>query len=96
MIMKQPYYGYGLKVMPGARLDDRRLHVRVLHKGLISSLAGGAMSLTVGNRLGFYQTGERVSVALEKPLLMQTDGDVAWEAKEFHFKVLPGALRIIF
>jgi diacylglycerol kinase (ATP) len=96
MIMKQPYYGYGLKVMPEARLDDRRLHVRVLHTGLISSLAGGAMSLTVGNRLGFYQTGERVSVVLEKPLLMQTDGDVAWEAKEFHFKVLPGALRIIF
>jgi diacylglycerol kinase (ATP) len=95
MIMKQPYYGYGIKVMPEARLDDRRLHVRVLHTGLISSLAGGAMSLTVGNRLGFYQTGERVSVVLEKPLLMQTDGDVAWEAKEFHFKVLPGALRII-
>jgi diacylglycerol kinase (ATP) len=96
MIMKQPYYGYGLKVMPEARLDDRRLHVRVLHKGLISSLAGGAMSLTVGNRLGFHQTGERVSVALEEPLLMQTDGDVAWEAKEFHFKVLPKALRMLF
>jgi diacylglycerol kinase (ATP) len=96
MIMKQPYYGYGLKVMPEARLDDRRLHVRVLHTGLISSLAGGAMSLTVGNRLGLYQTGEHVSVALRKPLLMQADGDVAWEAKEFHFKVLPGALKIIF
>ena len=30
MIMKQPYYGYGLKVMPGACFDDGRLHVRVL------------------------------------------------------------------
>jgi diacylglycerol kinase (ATP) len=94
MIMKQPYYGYGLKVMPGARLDDRRLHVRVLHTGLMSSVVTGATSLTVGNRMGFYRTGERASVALETPLLMQTDGDVAWEAKEFHFKVLPGALRI--
>jgi diacylglycerol kinase family enzyme len=94
MIMKQPYYGYGLKVMPGARLDDQRLHVRVLHTGLMSSLVGGATSLTVGNRVGFYQTGERVSVVLERTLLMQTDGDVAWEAKEFHFKILPGALRI--
>ncbi len=94
MIMKQPYYGYGLKVMPGACLDDRRLHVRVLHTGLMSSLVAGATSLTVGNRVGFYRTGERVSVVLEKPLLMQADGDVAWEAEEFHFKVLAGALRI--
>jgi diacylglycerol kinase family enzyme len=93
-IMKQPYYGYGLKVMPGARFDDGRLHVRVLHTGLLSSLVGGATSLTTGNRVGFYQTGERVSVVLERPLLMQTDGDVAWEAKDFHFKVLPGALRM--
>lgn len=94
MIMKQPYYGYGLKVMPGARLDDGRLHVRVLHTGAISSLVGGVTSLTVGNRVGLYRTAEQVSVVLERPLPMQTDGDVAWEAKEFHFKVLPGALRM--
>ena len=95
MIMKQPYYGYGLKVMPGARLDDRRLHVRVLHTGLMSSLVAGATSLTVGNRAGFYQTGERVSVVLERPLPMQADGDVAWEATEFHFRILQKALRMV-
>ena len=94
MITKQPYYGYGLKVMPAARLDDRRLHVRVLHTGLISSLVGGATSLTIGNRVGFYRTGERVSVVLERPLVMQADGDVAWEAKEFRFTALQKALRI--
>ncbi|HEX9909504.1 MAG TPA: diacylglycerol kinase family protein [Desulfatiglandales bacterium] len=94
MITKQPYYGYGLKVMPGARLDDRRLHVRVLHTGWMTSLVGGATSLTVGNRAGFYRTAERVSVFLERPLLMQTDGDVAWEAKEFRFTILSKALRI--
>ena len=94
MITKQPYYGYGLKVMPEARLNDRRLHVRVLRTGWVTSLLGGATSLTVGNRAGLYRTGERVSVALERPLLMQADGDVAWGAKEFHFKVLPGALRM--
>jgi diacylglycerol kinase family enzyme len=94
MIMKQPYYGYGLKVMPGARLDDRKLHVRVLQTGLMSSLLGGVTSLTVGNCVGLYRTGDRVSVVLERPLPMQTDGDVAWEAKEFHFRVLPGALRM--
>jgi len=94
MIMKQPYYGYGLKVMPGARLDDRQLHVRVLRTGLISSLVGGVTSLTVGNRAGSYLTAEQISVELERPLFMQADGDVAWEAKGFHFRVLPGALRI--
>jgi diacylglycerol kinase (ATP) len=94
MIMKQPYYGYGLKVMPGACFDDRRLHVRVLDSGFSTFLLEGATSLTIGNRVGFYRTGEHVSVVLERPLLMQTDGDVAWEAKEFRFKVLPRALRI--
>ena len=94
MIMKQPYYGYGLKVMPGACFDDRRLHVRVLHTGLMSSFVGCATSLTVGNRVGFYRTGERVSVVLERPLVMQADGDVAWEAKEFRFTALQKALRI--
>lgn len=94
MIMKQPYYGYGLKVMPGASLDDGKLHVRALPTGLTSSLVGGITSLTVGNRAGHYQTAEQVAVVLEKPLLMQADGDVAWAAKEFHFKVLPAALRI--
>jgi diacylglycerol kinase family enzyme len=33
-------------------------------------------------------------VALEAPGIMQADGDVAWEAKEFHFKILPGALKM--
>jgi diacylglycerol kinase family enzyme len=94
MIMKQPYYGYGVKVMPAARLNDRRLHVRVLCTGLMSPLVGGATSLTVGNLAGVYRTGDRVSVTLESPLMMQADGDVAWEAKEFHFRVLPGALRM--
>jgi diacylglycerol kinase family enzyme len=94
MIMKQPYYGYGLKVMPGARLGDGRLHVRLLHKRVIPALVGGITSLTLGNRAGLYQTAERVSVALEAPGIMQADGDVAWEAKEFHFKILPGALKM--
>lgn len=94
MIMKQPYYGYGLKVMPEARLDDRQLHVRVLRTGWISSLVGGVTSLTVGNRAGLYEAAEEVSVVLEAPSLMQADGDLAWEAKEFHFRVLPGALRM--
>jgi diacylglycerol kinase family enzyme len=94
MIMKQPYYGYGLKVMPGACFDDGRLHVRVLHTGWSTFLVGGATSFTVGNRAGFYRTGEQVSVVLGRPLLMQADGDVAWEAKEFRFTVLPKALRI--
>jgi len=94
MIMKQPFYGYGLKVMPGARLDDGQLHVRVLRTGWISSLVGAATCLTIGNRAGSYQTAEQVSVALDAPLIMQADGDVAWEAKDFHFRVLPRALRM--
>jgi len=56
MIMKQPYYGYGLKVMPGACFDDGRLHVRVLDSGWPTFLLGGTTALTIGNRAGFYRT----------------------------------------
>jgi undecaprenyl-diphosphatase len=94
MIMKEPYYGYGMKVMPEARMGDGQLHLRLLKRGVVSPLVGGITSLTVGNRAGVYRTAAQISITLDRPLLMQADGDLAWEAKEFHFKVLPKALRM--
>ncbi len=28
MVVKQPYYGFGVNVMPEARFDDQQLHIR--------------------------------------------------------------------
>ncbi len=94
MIMKQPYYGYGMNVVPKARFNDHRLHVSYIDFGYSQMILTGATSFTIGNCAGQYLSCKKVSVRLEKPLYAQIDGDVAWKAEKFNFEVLPGVLRI--
>lgn len=94
MVVKQPYYGYAMKIVPGARLDDGQLHLLCVNSGLFMSLFGGITAFTIGNRVGEYHTGRRVAVDLERPLVQQIDGSEAGEADSFTFRVLPNALKI--
>lgn len=93
-IMKHPFYGYGLNLVPGARLDDGKLHVLCATEGLGRTFGTLLSAFTIGNRVGTFREGRRVELRLEKPLVLQTDGDVAWEADRFTFEVLPKALKI--
>ena len=94
MIVKQPYYGFGMKVVPRARFDDRQLHILRFDAGLARFAVGMATAFAGGNRAGDYTTGRRVSVALARAAALQTGGDLAWDADRFEFAVLPRALRI--
>jgi diacylglycerol kinase family enzyme len=94
MVAKHPYYGYGMRVVPRARLDDRRLHVLSIQSGALGCLLGAVSAFTVGNRTGHYGTAERVAVKADRPLGLQIDGNCAREARSFHFVLRPGALRI--
>jgi diacylglycerol kinase (ATP) len=94
MIVKHPYYGYGMNVVPRARFNDGRLHICCLDSGLFKSLIGGITAFTIGNRIGQYYTGNRLTVKLDRPLALQYNGNSGWEADAFTFKVLPGALKI--
>lgn len=94
MITKQPYYGYGMNMCPGARFDDRRLYVSILKFSYLTILLTGLTSFSIGNRMGTSFSGQHVSVGLDRPLSAQIDGDIAWEARQFNFRVLPGELRI--
>ena len=94
MVVKQPYYGFGMKVVPKARFDDRRLHVLCINSGLVTSLIGGITAFTFGNRIGRHLTCRQLLVELGRPLAMQIDGDRAWDANAFRFKILPRALKI--
>jgi diacylglycerol kinase (ATP) len=96
LIAKHPYYGYGMEVVPKARFDDGRLHVLWIRGGLATSLFGFATSFTVGNKIGRHMTCEELIVKLKKPLLLQTDGNTAWDSDRFSFKVLPRALKMKF
>jgi diacylglycerol kinase (ATP) len=94
MVVKQPYYGYGMNVVPRARFDDQQLHVLYVDSGLFKSALGAMTAFTIGNRTGIYHTARRVTVRLDRALLVQIDGNVAWESDVCSFKILPNALRI--
>ena len=94
MVVKQPYYGFGMKVVPKARFDDGQLHVLCVKEGLLKAALGGMTALTFENRIGQYLTGRQLKVSLERPLALQIDGNEGWESDEFQFNVLPKGLRI--
>ena len=94
IVVKQPYYGFGMKVVPRARFDDRLLHVLSVNSRLFKCAIGVATSFSGGNRIGQYRTGHQLDVRLERPLSLQIDGKQAWEADAFTFTVLPKALKI--
>jgi diacylglycerol kinase family enzyme len=94
MVVKQPYFGFGMKVVPGARFDDGQLHILCLPGGLFRSMAAFLTAFSIGNRVGRYTTGRELQVHLDRPMALQIDGSLAWEADTFRFRVLPRALRI--
>lgn len=94
MVVKHPYYGFGMKVVPKARLDDGNLHICCINSGLLQSVIGGITAFTTGNRIGQYCTGRWLIVRLDGPLTLQLDGNAGWEATGFTFTILPKALKI--
>jgi diacylglycerol kinase family enzyme len=94
MVVKQPYYGYGMRVVPKARFNDQRLHMLCINSGLPKCSLAAASAFTIGNHFGNYQSGQHVSITLERPLMMQADGNAAWSGDAFTFSVLPSAMKI--
>jgi diacylglycerol kinase (ATP) len=93
-VVKQPYFGMGLKVMPGARWDDGRLHVRAIGAGLPGAALGLITGFTIGNRAGEYLSGRRLTVSLDTPQPVQIDGELGWTSRRFVFRVMPRAMAI--
>ena len=94
MVFKQPYYGYGMKIVPRARWDDGLLHILSIDSGLFGSIIGAVTSFTIGNRVGQDRSGLKLAVKLDRPVVLQVDGNMGWEAHRFNFRVLPKALKI--
>jgi diacylglycerol kinase family enzyme len=94
MVVKQPYFGMGLNVMPQADWADGRLHTRTLVSGAAGVAVGLIMGFTIGNRAGHYRSGTTVSAALDAPLTLQVDGEPGWTSDRFSFRLIPGRLRL--
>jgi len=94
MVVKQPFFGMGLRAVPRARWDDGNLHSLMIASGLPGILAGLITGFTIGNRAGEYRCGKNLTVLLDEPLELQVDGDAGWSSDRFSFAVLPGVLRL--
>lgn len=94
MVMKQPYYGYGMRMVPKARFDDCRLHCLWMDCGLFKAAMAAGEAFVVGNRIGQYHICRQMRVALDQPLRLQIDGNVAWTRNEFSFRIIPKSLKI--
>jgi len=94
MVVKQPYFGFRINAVPEARFDDRWLHTRWVCRGFLPTLYGLVTAVTLGNRAGQYRKAHHVDVRLGRPLILQIDGNDAWEAEAFSFEVLPRVLKM--
>lgn len=94
MVVKQPFFGMGLKAVPRARWGDGDLHTQSISSGLVGITTGLVTGFTIGNRVGDYRCGKRIAVTLDAPLTLQIDGELGWTSDRFAFSVLPGVLRL--
>jgi diacylglycerol kinase family enzyme len=94
MVVKQPFFGMGLKAVPRARFDDGNLHAMLITSGLAGLVTGLITGFTIGNRAGEYRFGKSLTALLEAPLTLQIDGDLGWTSDRFCFDVIPGVLRL--
>lgn len=94
MVVKQPYYGFGMKVVPKARFDDGQLHILCTNAGFFKAVIGGLTAFAFGNQVGQYTACQRLTVSLNRPALIQIDGNEGWESNEFYFTVLHRRLKI--
>jgi len=94
MVVKHPFYGFGMNVVPKARFHDRQLHIVWINSGLLQSAVGVITAFTIGNRTGQYRTGRQLTVTLDRPLVFQNDGNEGWVSDAFSFTVLPSAVKI--
>jgi diacylglycerol kinase family enzyme len=94
IVTKTPFYGYGFKVVPGAKISDGHLHVLFISSDPPTAISGIVTSLLGGNRFGSYKTCEEVSIRAESDLHLQVDGEVIRKGTSFRFRILPMALNV--
>ncbi|MAG19841.1 hypothetical protein CL618_00195 [archaeon] len=87
IVTKSKFYGYGLEIVPEAKKDDGRLHVKII----TSSLPFVACALLRGDSIGEHHECLEAKIESETPLPFQIDGTPHGERTEVNLEVLPNA-----
>ncbi len=96
IVSKIKFYGYGIMIMPQAKLNDGMLHTLLVSLELFDPNCGLAAVLVGGHKGGAYRACREISFKTRRMIPWQLNGSVQKKAKQFRFKVLPAALRIVF
>jgi diacylglycerol kinase family enzyme len=94
IVTKIPYYGYKMKVVPNAVFNDGHLHLLAVNSGWAEIVGGMANAFLYENKLGIYRKAREIRIAMERERYAQLDGSIYRKGTDFHFKVLPQALRM--
>ncbi|MBN1124539.1 MAG: hypothetical protein JXA82_05990 [Sedimentisphaerales bacterium] len=95
IVAKIPSYGFGLNLIPQARMDDGLLHILTGNIGKLHLTWAIFKSLFVPNHTGLYLRGQKLIIETAQPRWLQTEGELYQEGTRFELEVLPGALKII-
>ena len=95
LVMKHPWYAFGLHINPRVIQDDRAIHALVIEGGVISWGKSFVQSLTKqGNRQGRFYQGKRIRIQTQKKVNLQMDGSFKKEGNDFSFTILPQGITI--
>ncbi|MDI6451256.1 diacylglycerol/lipid kinase family protein [Anaerobaca lacustris] len=94
IVTKIAYYGYHMKMVPGAVFDDRHLHLLAINSRWTELVQCLATAFMDGNKLGRHETGRQVRIEMQRERHAQIDGNLYRQGKRFDFRVLPKALKM--
>ncbi|MBT5023231.1 hypothetical protein HOK51_09110 [Candidatus Woesearchaeota archaeon] len=94
-ISKYPKHTHNASVMPGARLDDGKLHMLTLNKNLALTIKDVGLAVTLGMVPANYVSSKELSLSTDQPIPVHLDGNYIGDESEINFKVLPGELRLV-
>lgn len=94
VLTKIPFGGYGMNVVPKAKLNDGYIHFLAVAFD-IPELAYGMVTVLIdGNKAGKYTKGKEIYVETSKEEYLEIGGDVERKGTSFKFKVLPKYLKM--
>jgi len=94
IVTKIPYYGYKMKVVPNAVFDDGYLHLLAVNSGWGEIVQNLANALLNENKLGIYKKATEILITTHDERYAQVDGNIYRKGTSFHYRVLPGALKM--
>ncbi|MFP4038043.1 MAG: diacylglycerol/lipid kinase family protein [Desulfobacteraceae bacterium] len=96
MVVKHAYYGLGMRVVPGARLNDGLLHALVVSSSPSALFLGIPTAFLGHNLTGRRFQGSKVALEADEPVDLQVDGGPCGKVMRAVFSVVPVAARFRF